>query len=138
MKPAWDQLGEEYANSASVLIGDADCTADAKSLCQEKGVSGYPTIKYFDSEGEHKYAGGRDFDTLKKFVEENLEAKCSIETPEDGCTEREQKYIAKWSAKKDKAAAEVTRLEGNMKKKMKGDLKAWMGQRLNILKQLAA
>ena len=138
MKPAWDKLGEAYADSSSVVIGDADCTADGKELCNDNGVSGYPTIKYFDAEGEHKYSGGRDFDALKKFVEENLEAACSIENPEEGCSEREQKYIAKWSAKKDKAAAEVTRLEGNMKKKMKSGLKQWMGQRLNILKQLSA
>lgn len=138
MKPAWDKLGEEYADSSSVLIGDADCTADAKTLCSDQGVSGYPTIKYFDAEGEHKYSGGRDFDALKQFVEENLEASCSIENPEDGCSEKEQKYITKWSAKKDKAAAEVKRLESNMGKKMKGSLKKWMGQRLNILKQLSA
>ena len=121
-----------------MVIGDADCTADGKELCNDNGVSGYPTIKYFDAEGEHKYSGGRDFDALKKFVEDNLEAACSIENPEEGCSEREQKYITKWSAKKDKAAAEVKRLEGNMKKKMKSGLKQWMGQRLNILKQLSA
>ena len=138
MKPAWDKLGEAYADSSSVVIGDADCTADGKELCNDNGVSGYPTIKYFDAEGEHKYSGGRDFDALKKFVEDNLEAACSIENPEEGCSEREQKYITKWSAKKDQAAAEVKRLEGNMKKKMKSGLKQWMGQRLNILKQLSA
>ena len=55
MKPAWDKLGEAYADSSSVVIGDADCTADGKELCNDNGVSGYPTIKYFDAEGEHKY-----------------------------------------------------------------------------------
>ncbi len=26
MKPAWDQLGDEFINSKTVLIGDVDCT----------------------------------------------------------------------------------------------------------------
>jgi hypothetical protein len=35
MKPAWDQLGAEYADSTSVVIGDADCTASAQELCTD-------------------------------------------------------------------------------------------------------
>lgn len=34
MKPAWDELGELYAASSSVLIGDVDCTAEGESLCE--------------------------------------------------------------------------------------------------------
>lgn len=62
MKPAWDQLGSEYADSTSVLIGDADCTASGKSLCEEYDIKGYPTIKYFSSEtgpSGADYSGGR-------------------------------------------------------------------------------
>ena len=47
MKPAWDQLGEEFAASSSVAIADADCTGAGKEACEKFGVSGYPTIKYF-------------------------------------------------------------------------------------------
>ena len=50
MKPDWDRLGEEYADRSDVIIGDADCTASGESLCKAQGVSGYPTIKYFDGE----------------------------------------------------------------------------------------
>lgn len=135
MKPAWDKLGEEYADSSSVLIGDADCTASGKELCNDNDVKGYPTIKYFDAEGEHKYNGGRDFDALKAFVEENLAASCDIGNPTETCSEREQRYIEKWSGRKDRAAAEVERLTKNLGKKMKADLKKWVGQRINILKQ---
>jgi hypothetical protein len=28
MKPAWDELGAEFAGSSAVLIGDVDCEAD--------------------------------------------------------------------------------------------------------------
>ena len=81
MKPAYDQLGDEYADSSSVLIGDADCTASGKELCNDNDVRGYPTIKYFNGETGPKgadYSGGRDFDSLKKFVEDNLEVKCLL------------------------------------------------------------
>ena len=76
MKPAWDQLGDEYASSSSVVIGDADCTASGKSLCDANDVRGYPTIKYYNAEfpdGE-TYNGGRDFESLKKFTDESLSA----------------------------------------------------------------
>ena len=72
MKPDWDKLGETYAGSSSVMIGDADCTGLAQDICNELGVQGYPTIKYFvdgDTEGQ-KYNGGRDYDSLVKFVKE--------------------------------------------------------------------
>merc|ERR1719183_1113074 len=75
MKPAWDELGREYAGSANVVIADVDCTEDdAKDVCEKQGVSGYPTIKYWtkDSREGKDYQGGRDIDGLKEFVEENL------------------------------------------------------------------
>jgi len=45
MKPDWDALGDVYEDSKTVLIGDADCTAAGKSLCEKHGVRGYPTLK---------------------------------------------------------------------------------------------
>lgn len=136
MKPAWDKLGAEYEGSSSVVIGDADCTSSGKSLCDANGVSGYPTIKYFDAEGEHKYQGARDYDGLKKFVSENLEQKCTIEDQEQ-CTAKEAKYITKMqAATAEKVASQITRLDGMLQKPMKKSLKAWVSQRLAILKQL--
>ena len=104
MKPAYDQLGDEYADSSSVLIGDADCTASGKELCNDNDVRGYPTIKYFNGETGPKgadYSGGRDFDSLKKFVEDNLEVKCLLDNTE-GCSDKEKEFMEKWKAK-DKA-----------------------------------
>lgn len=139
MKPAWDQLGDEYKDSSSVVIGDADCTADAKDLCSDYDVKGYPTIKYFSSETAEKgddYQGGRDFASLKKFVEDTLEVKCSFEAP-DGCDEKETAFMAKWKDKpKDEVAAQLKRLETMKGGSMKPDLKKWLVQRYNILKQL--
>jgi protein disulfide-isomerase A6 len=138
MKPAWDQLAEAYEGS-SVLVGDVDCTVE-KDLCSEKGVQGYPTIKYYTAEtGEEgeKYQGGRDFDVLKQFVVDTLEVKCDIDTPSEGCSEKEQSFLEKVKTKSDDfIKSQLTRLEGMSGSKMKADLKKWLNQRLNILKQL--
>lgn len=80
MKPDWDALGKEYADSPSVIIADVDCTAGGESLCKKHGVSGYPTIKTFEAgsdEGE-AYEGGRDLDSLKKHAA-SLGPSCSID-----------------------------------------------------------
>jgi len=77
MKPAWDKLMAEFKDSKDVLIGDADCTADGKSLCEEVGVQGYPTIKFGDPSALEDYQGGRDFDSLKKHAETKLKPSCS-------------------------------------------------------------
>jgi len=97
-----------------------------------------PTIKYFkdgDSSGED-YRGGRDFDSLKKFVEDELEVKCSVEDPSE-CSDKEKGYIEKMKAKTaEERAAQLARLDGMTGGKMKAELKRWLGQRIRILKQL--
>lgn len=80
MKPAWTQLEGEFASSKSVLIGNVDCTVE-QDVCSKFGVRGYPTIKYFTgataADGD-SYEGGRDFDALKKFADENLGPSCGV------------------------------------------------------------
>lgn len=140
MKPAWDKLSEEYEGSSSVVIADVDCTEE-QDLCSDKGVSGYPTIKYYkdgSKEGE-SYSGGRDFDALKEFTAESLEVKCDVVDPE-GCTEKEVGYITKANEKGPEfVAKQLVRLQAMVTdgKKMKASLKQWIVQRLNILKQLS-
>ena len=98
MKPDWDSLGSDYADSKTVVIGDVDCTAAGKPLCDKYGVRGYPTIKYFnppDEDGED-YKGGRDLPALKKFVESELGPGCSADTKENCSPEQLadlQKYM---------------------------------------------
>mmetsp|Transcript_29412 Transcript_29412/g.68197 ORF Transcript_29412/g.68197 Transcript_29412/m.68197 type:complete len:140 (+) Transcript_29412:166-585(+) len=138
MKPAWEDLGTEYKDSASVLIGDADCTVEA-DLCSKHGVRGYPTIKYFTAETGKEgkdYSGGRSLPDLKKFVSENLEAKCDPSAPKD-CTEKEVKFIEQMKAKsEDERAKQIERLEKMKGGSMKPELKQWLLQRLAILRQL--
>jgi len=77
MKPAWDKLMAEFAGSQSALIADVDCTTAGKPLCDSNGVRGFPTIKYGDPSALEDYKGGRDYDALKKFADENLKPMCS-------------------------------------------------------------
>jgi len=138
MKPAWDKLGDEFAASSSVLIADADCTDSGREICEQFNIAGYPTIKYFhdgNSKGED-YQGGRDFDSLKEFVENELEIKCDIEDG-SGCTDKEKAYIEKMKSKaSDDRDKQVKRLEGMAGDSMKAELKAWLRQRLHILRML--
>ena len=137
MKPAWDQLGDEYASSSSVLIADVDCTVE-QDLCSKHDVKGYPTIKYYTQEdGAQDYQGGRSFDDLKTFVSETLEVKCLL-ADTTGCSDKEKEFMGKWKAK-DKAdvKSQLERLNKMLTGSMAPDLKKWVVQRANILKQLA-
>merc|ERR1719169_193286 len=77
MKPAWDKLIKEFADKDGAGVFDVDCTAAGKPLCDSNGVRGFPTIKYGDPSALEDYQGGRDFDSLKKFADENLKPMCS-------------------------------------------------------------
>jgi len=99
MKPDWDSLGAEYKDSKTVIIGDVDCTAAGKPLCEKYGVRGYPTIKYFnppDEEGED-YKGGRSLADLKKFASTELGPGCSVDTLEN-CSAEQKKELETYIA----------------------------------------
>ena len=59
MKPDWDKLMEEFKDSETQLIADADCTADGKPICDANGVKGFPTLKYGDPNDLQDYQGAR-------------------------------------------------------------------------------
>lgn len=118
---------------------DVDCTGSGEEVCTAFDIRGYPTIKYFldgdDPKGQD-YSGGRDFDSLKAFVEETLEVKCNVKDPKE-CTEKEKDYIEKMKAKSSEdRVKQVKRLEGMAGDSMKAELKAWLRQRLHILRAL--
>jgi protein disulfide-isomerase A6 len=97
-----------------------------------------PTIKYFldgDSEGED-YQGGRDYDSMKAFVEDTLEVKCSV-ADQELCTDKEKAYIEKMkTTPSDDRVKQITRLEKMAGESMKAELKIWLRQRLQILRML--
>jgi len=118
MKPDWDTLAGEYADSKTVLIADVDCTADGKPLCEKHGVKGYPTIKTFasgDSDGTD-YEGGRDLAALRKHAE-SLGPSCSVDN-KDLCSAEDlvtlEKYAAMSQARRD---AKLYKLKAAITKK---------------------
>mmetsp|Transcript_34091 Transcript_34091/g.47604 ORF Transcript_34091/g.47604 Transcript_34091/m.47604 type:complete len:175 (-) Transcript_34091:333-857(-) len=126
MKPAWDKLAESFKGNDNVAIVDVDCTKDdSKDLCSKYGVRGYPTIKYFtdatDPMGD-KYEGGRDFDALKEFADENLGPSCSPKNL-DLCDSAQVAEIEKYQAMSqedlqkmvDKASKEAEDAEAHFK-----------------------
>jgi len=114
MKPAWEKLGDEFANSKTVLIGDVDCTVE-KDLCSKYGVRGYPTIKYFTgataADGD-KYEGGRTFEDLKAFADENLGPSCGPDN-KDLCDEAQlAEMTAVEKLSDDELAAKIAEFDG--------------------------
>jgi hypothetical protein len=100
MKPDWDKLMDAFADSPSALIGDVDCTAEGKSLCDANGVRGYPSLKWGDPTNLEDYKGGRDYDSLFKFAEESLKPMCSPNNIEL-CDDEMKAEIEKFSGMSD-------------------------------------
>mmetsp|Transcript_147316 Transcript_147316/g.209014 ORF Transcript_147316/g.209014 Transcript_147316/m.209014 type:complete len:170 (+) Transcript_147316:26-535(+) len=104
MKPDWDKLMDAFADSESALIADVDCTAEGKPLCDANGVRGYPTIKWGDPSALEDYKGGRDFNSLKKFADDNLKPMCSPANI-DLCDADKKAEIEKFQAMSDSELA---------------------------------
>merc|ERR1739848_24535 len=100
MKPAWDKLIADFDGHASALVADVDCTASGQSLCETVGVRGYPTIKWGDPSNLEDYEGGRDYDDLKKFADENLKPVCSPANL-DLCSDDQKAEIKKFTDMSD-------------------------------------
>jgi len=93
---------DEFKDSTTSLVADVDCTADGKDLCEKHGVQGYPTIKYGDPGDLKDYQGGRTFDALKKFADENLGPSCgpkNLELCDEETKGKLEKYMKMSSGK---------------------------------------
>jgi len=115
MKPAWDKLAAKYADSATALVADVDCTSEGKPLCEEHGVQGFPTIKWGDPSALEAYEGGREYAELLEFAEENLKPLCSP-TNIDLCDDDKKKQINDLKAMSmDDLSAEIEKKDAELK-----------------------
>jgi len=121
MKPDWDKLMSAFKGHASTLVADVDCTAGGKSLCEEVGVRGYPTIKHGDPNDLQDYKGGRDASALTKFANE-LGPQCSpsnIELCEDAKKAQIKEFMAMGTAERETLVktkeAELEKVESGFK-----------------------
>merc|ERR1712039_4165 len=110
-------------DSPSSLVADVDCTAGGKDLCEKHGVQGYPTIKYGDPTDLKDYNGGRKFNELKAFADENLGPTCGPDNL-DLCDEDQKKMLAKFQKmdldeldiKIEESDAKLQKVEASAKK----------------------
>jgi len=98
MKPAWDKLSGEFADSKTVLVADVDCTAAGKDLCETQGVEGFPTIMHGDPDDLKKYEGGRSYEDLKAFAESSLGPQCGPGDNIGLCSDKVRAKIEKFLA----------------------------------------
>mmetsp|Transcript_17589 Transcript_17589/g.31771 ORF Transcript_17589/g.31771 Transcript_17589/m.31771 type:complete len:169 (+) Transcript_17589:190-696(+) len=127
MKPDWEKLEAEFDSSTTQLIGDVDCTADGKPLCEANGVRGYPTLKWGDPTDLQDYQGGRDYDTLKKFAEENLKPICSPSNI-DLCDEDKKAEIKKFQAMSAEELDKAIKEKEAEQEKAEADFKTFVEQ----------
>jgi len=115
MKPAWDKLMKKYSGSATALVGDVDCTAEGKPLCEEHGVQGFPTIKWGDPSALEDYEGGRDYEALETFAAENLKPMCSPKNIDLCDDEKKAKIKDLMAMSMDDLEAEIEKKDGELK-----------------------
>jgi len=116
MKPSWDKLMKKFADHASALVGDVDCTAEgAKELCETHGVQGFPTIKWGDPSALEDYEGGRDYEDLETFANENLKPVCSPKNIDLCDADKKQKIEALMKMSSSELEAEIEKKDAELK-----------------------
>ena len=125
MKPDWDTLMDEYKDHPNILIADVDCIEAGKSLCQDHGVKGFPTVKYGDPSNLQDYPGGRDLASLQAHAAE-LTPPCTFDN-EEHCTAGEIDTLAHIRGlSKDEIQAQIDTLEGEQRNAEEGFKKSVM------------
>lgn len=77
LAPTWEELADSFsASHKQVTIAKLDGDAH-KDLSAQYGITGFPTIKYFDgSDGlPEDYTGGRGLEQLQEYITERTKAK---------------------------------------------------------------
>eukprot|EP00929_Paragymnodinium_shiwhaense_P055992 TRINITY_DN28025_c0_g1_i1.p1 TRINITY_DN28025_c0_g1~~TRINITY_DN28025_c0_g1_i1.p1 ORF type:complete len:185 (-),score=77.77 TRINITY_DN28025_c0_g1_i1:110-664(-) len=116
MKPAWDKLMDEYKDHKTAVVADVDCAnTNNDALCKMAKIEGFPTIKYGDPTAMQEYSGGRDFDSLQRFAQDNLGPLCGPEML-DLCTEKDKALVESFmSLSKDDLDGKIQAKEDALK-----------------------
>ncbi|KAG5642585.1 hypothetical protein DXG03_002536 [Asterophora parasitica] len=83
LAPVWEQLGDAYAHAKDkVVIAKVDADGAGKDLGKKYGVTGFPTLKWFDADGKHEpYESGRDLESLATFVTKKSGVRSNLKAP---------------------------------------------------------
>lgn len=140
---------QTFGNNSMVTFGDVNLQTAPIGGPYQAGSGGWPTVRYFNKEtGEDGAPYAKK--TSKSMCDElgddgymngyvtdaGATSLCNL-ADESACSEKELDFHKKWV---DKDATEldiqITRLRSMSSGSMKPDLRAWLGQRLNIFVQL--
>jgi protein disulfide-isomerase A6 len=83
LAPIYEQLADAFSHAKDkVVVAKVDADGAGKPLGQKYGVTGFPTLKWFDSQGSiSEYEGGRDLDSLVEFITKKSGIKSNIKPP---------------------------------------------------------
>ncbi|KAF5382219.1 hypothetical protein D9615_004360 [Tricholomella constricta] len=83
LAPVWEQLADAYSHAKDkVVIAKVDADGDGKDVGKKYGVTGFPTLKWFDADGNHEpYDSGRDLDSLTAFITRKTGIRSNIKPP---------------------------------------------------------
>ncbi|KZT07109.1 protein disulfide isomerase [Laetiporus sulphureus 93-53] len=84
LAPVYEEVANSFAHAKDkVVIAKVDADGVGKPLGQKYGVTGFPTLKWFNADGgePEKYEGARDFDSLANFITSKSGVKSSVKPP---------------------------------------------------------
>ncbi len=126
-----EKLAEEWHRNEVGLVAEVDCTSrNGKLLCEQLDIRSFPTLMYGDPGHLEEYNGGRKYEDLAEFAEENLVPLCSP-TKLDLCDEDTRKQIEEYLAMSQE---ELSALVESEEKKLANAKKAY-DEEINALQQ---
>jgi len=84
LAPKYEELADAFEHAKDkVIIAKVDADGEGKSLGQKYEVKGYPTLKWFDKDGNmaEEYEGGRELEDLVKYITEKTGVKSKLKQP---------------------------------------------------------
>jgi len=83
LAPTYEQLADAFSHAKDkVVIAKVDADGAGKALGSRFGVTGFPTLKWFNADGTYEpYESGRELDDLTSFVTKKAGVKSNITPP---------------------------------------------------------
>jgi len=139
-----------FKSNPDVAFGDVLLSEQQIRGNHNPGAGGWPTIKYFNKQTGYEGAAYKQktqksmcdelgqIDAMKAYIEEAGQTSlCSVVT-KAGCSDKEKAFIEKFKdADQATVSSQLSRLQGMAGKSMTADNRAWLAQRVAVLKQLS-
>jgi protein disulfide-isomerase A6 len=83
LAPTYEELATNFASSSDKVVVAKVNADEHKDLGKRFGVTGFPTLKWFDGKSDKPtdYKGGRDLDSLSSFISEKTGIKAKVKKP---------------------------------------------------------